>query len=91
MVKHTFLFAVVTGFLVAASGQCAVVYSPGPLPPPPPFLFGAPQPVDFDGDGIGEVEFTLGLTLCTMDVPTSFCSTPFFIGANTNELLISGY
>lgn len=90
MLKHTSLFAVLTSLLVATSGRCTVVYSPGPLPPPPPFIFGAPQPVDFDGDGIGEVEFTLGLTLCTMDVPTSFCSTPFFIGANTNELLISG-
>ncbi|MCL4790016.1 MAG: hypothetical protein KJ070_25080 [Verrucomicrobia bacterium] len=91
--KHlTSFYAVTALVLTAIPGKSAVVYSPGPLPPPPPFIIGAPQPVDFDGDGVSEVEFTTGLTLCTMDVPTSFCTTPYFIGAaSTNQLLVNDF
>ena len=92
MTTCTVLFAGLAGLLSAPLGQCDVVYSPGPLPPPPPLVVNPRQPVDFDGDVVGEIEFSYGFTICTDDYPSSFCSTPYHVGAvNPNEMLISGY
>ncbi len=78
--------------LTATSVQCAIVYSPGPATQCPAWFFPFGWSVDLDSEGVDDFVFPVGPTIITMDVPTSFSSTPFYVEATgTNEFLVSGY
>jgi hypothetical protein len=78
--------------LTATSARCAIVYSPGPADPSQSWFFTFGWSVDLDADGVADFTFPAGPTMCTMDYPSSFSSTPFYAqAAGANELLVSGY
>ena len=78
--------------LASPSARCDIVYSPGPATPSQSWFFPFGWNVDLDSDGVDDFVFPVGLTLSTMDYPSSFSSTPYYAGAaGTNELLVSGY
>lgn len=86
------LFGILCVSIATLTAQSSIVYSPGPLPPPPPLVIYSPQSIDFDGDGLTDVSFSAGFSICTDDVPTSFCDMPFGVGVTgTNQILASGY
>lgn len=74
-----------------AWAQSTIVYTPGPAFPIP-WSLGSSASLDMNQDGIVDLTFSSGAWICTMDVPTSFCSQSFFVGIpGTNTILNQGY
>ena len=75
--------------VLAAHGQSTIAYFPGAVSPLPEFpYFGDP---DLNADGTPDLRFTFGFTLCTDDVPTSACWTPYYLAAlSTNQITVAG-
>lgn len=70
--------------------QSTIVYTPGPEFPIP-WSFGPSATLDMNQDGSIDFTFSMGPSTCTMDVPTSFCSQPFYVGIPaTNSILNQG-
>ena len=72
-----------------AQSQSTIAYFPGPVSPYLEFpYFGA---TDLNADGESDLRFTFGMTLCTTDVPTSACWTPYYFTAlSTNQITMAG-
>lgn len=62
-----------------AGAQSTIVYTPGPAFAIP-WPFGPSASLDLNQDGVIDFTFSMGPTICTMDVPTSFCSEPCYVG-----------
>jgi hypothetical protein len=72
--------------LTATSAQCAIAYSNGPSFPVPPEY--ATRSIDLNNDGAPDFSFWSSGPICTADVPTSYCSWPYSVGAvGTNQML----
>ena len=74
-----------------AWAQSTIVYSPGPgFWIPVDFVPSAT--LDMNQDGTVDFTFSAGPWICTMDVPTSYCSQSVFVGTPaTNSILNQGY
>ncbi len=89
--KSFLLLAIVSSCLPIARGQSTIAYFPGPSFQVPA-AHGYSKGVDFDADGTPEFVFWSYGPICTDDIPTSFCSWSFYVGATgTNALLVSDY
>lgn len=89
--KSFLVFAILSGYFQIARGQSTIAYFPGPSFPVPA-AHGYSKGVDFDADGTPEFVFWSYSPICTDDIPTSFCSWSFYVGATgTNALLVSDY
>ena len=74
-----------------AWAQSTIVYTPGPSFWIPGDL-GPSASLDMNQDGTVDFSFSYSPWICTMDVPTSFCSQSFFVGISaTNSILNQGY
>jgi hypothetical protein len=90
--RYLFLTNVLAG-AVWARGQDSIVYFSGPSFQ---FLYGEIQMIghgfDLDGSGNQDFAFQQGYFLCTADVPTSGCSSPFYVTASgSNAMLIQRF
>lgn len=87
--KHFFIIAVLAVCVQTAHSQSTIAYFRGPVSPFPEFpYFGD---TDLNADGESDMRFTFGMTLCTADVPTSACMTPYYVAAlSTNQITVSG-
>ena len=77
--------------LTVASGRDTIAYSSGPSFPVPPDY--AARSIDLNEDGTPDFSFwSPSGPLCTFDIPSSFCTWPYYVGAaGTNQVLITGY
>ncbi|MCD6049945.1 MAG: hypothetical protein K0Q55_1348 [Verrucomicrobia bacterium] len=77
------------GLVLSARAQDTISYFSGPS-----FSFPADgdfASIDFDRDGTADFSFSGGLFLCTMDIPTSACSTSFNgVPMGTNSFMCNG-
>ena len=72
--------------LMATAAHSAIVYSSGPSFPVPPDY--ATRSIDLNNDGAPDFSFWSSGPICTADVPTSYCSWPYLVGAvGTNQML----
>jgi len=91
-----FRFLWLTGVLlsvVCVRGQDSIVYFSGPSFQ---FIYGEIQQIghgfDLDGSGNQDFAFQQGYFICTADVPTSGCSSPFYVTASgSNAMLIQRF
>src|SRR4051794_31655512 len=78
---------ILAGTLTRASGQDTVFYSSGPS-----FSFAGaesdPAILDMDGDGAPDFSFQSGYFICTADVPTSGCSSQFYVTALESNAML---
>ena len=73
-----------------AWAQSTIAYTGGPAFPIPSEF--APASVDLDHDATADFTLVAGFAICTMDVPTSFCSMSLYVTSlGTNALLTQGY
>lgn len=81
------LFALAAG---VSRAQSTIVYShTSGIPLPWPFT--PPVDLDLNQDGNADVSLAMGVPICTMDIPTSFCSQPAYVGmSGSNALLVQG-
>lgn len=87
--RRVFTIATVFACIHLAHGQSTIACFTGPVSSVPGFP--ATGPIDLNVDGLPDLNFTFGSTLCTADVPTSACMTPFYVGAtSSNQVTISG-
>ncbi len=87
--RRIFIIATVFACIHLTHGQSTIAYFTGPVSSVPGFP--ATGPIDLNVDGEPDLNFTFGSTLCTADVPTSACMTPFYLGAtSSNQVTVSG-
>lgn len=87
--KYVWLVATLAVCIQAAQGQSTIAYFRGPVSSVPEFP--ACGDSDLNMDGEPDLRFAFGWTICTADVPTSACMTPFYMsGLSSNQITVSG-
>ena len=87
--NRTLLSAALAISIQVAFGQSTIAYFTRPVSPYPEFPFFGDTDLNVDGEP--DLRFTFGSTICTDDIPTSACWTPYFISAvSSNQITVSG-